>query len=114
MIWFGLGVSISVASLVREITVQVTFLLQCLFYMVHCQLQQEGNIHLLLQMMVQFETGIPTSWTVLNLDTHAIFWSLVARGYTGAFQPFTRNGHKCVANTAWFAVPGNTANDWLI
>src|SRR3972149_1613511 len=62
----------------------------------------------------QFETGIPTSWTVLNLDTHAIFWSLVARGYTGAFQPFTRNGHKCVANTAWFAVPGNTANDWLI
>ena len=62
----------------------------------------------------QFENGIPVSWTVINLDANTVYWSLVARGYTGSFQSFTRNGHKCVANVAYFSVTPNSANDWLI
>src|SRR5687767_3458910 len=61
----------------------------------------------------QFENGLPSGWTVLDLDGNTVYWSLAARGYTGAFQSFSFHGHKCVANVSRFSSP-STANDWLI
>jgi len=60
-----------------------------------------------------FESGIPGTWTILNLDIGIVTPSFQLKGYTGQFQPFTHYGRKCVANTSRFT-NAITTNDWLI
>ena len=60
-----------------------------------------------------FESGIPGTWTILNLDGGIVTASYQLKGYTGQYQPFTHYGRKCVANTSRFTSL-ITTDDWLM
>ncbi len=61
----------------------------------------------------EFENGIPGNWTVLNLDTNTLQASMINKGFTGQWQPFTRLSRKSVANSCYF-VGNGSADDYLI
>jgi hypothetical protein len=45
-----------------------------------------------------FSNGIPAGWTVINNDPHTLTPSMILKGFTGQWQPYTRLGKKCLTN----------------
>jgi hypothetical protein len=60
----------------------------------------------------KFTTGIPGSWTVLNLDGDTPQPVLLNKGFTGQFEAHVQLGQNCVANTS--ALNNGPCDDYLI
>lgn len=61
----------------------------------------------------KFDTGIPASFTILDLDGQTLTSTAIVKGFTGQWQPWTHLSRKCVANTCFFS-SGGSADDYLI
>lgn len=60
-----------------------------------------------------FSSGIPAAWTVINNDSYTLTNSMLLKGFTGQWQPYTRLGKKCVANGSQLNAAG-ICDDFLI
>src|SRR5215217_3631169 len=57
---------------------------------------------------------LPNGWTVFDLDGHQLYYSMVAKGFTGAWQAYNHYGRKCAACCDFFSNSNQAANDYLI
>jgi hypothetical protein len=60
-----------------------------------------------------FNSGIPSSWTIFNYDTCTLLFNMPVRGYTGAWQTYEHYDRRCAADADHF-VHTCASNDYLI